>query len=300
VTIFYPDIASFQKGIDLAGALCVVAKATEGTGYVNPEYGTFHDEAARHGTVFAAYHFLSAGNGTGQAAHCHAVAGKTPTMLDFEPTPTSRPGLGDAVAFTDAYRAAGGVLHLVYLPHWYWQELGSPSLAPLTARKLQLVSSNYAAGYTDAPSGAGWQGYGGMNPAIWQYSSTTPFSRMSVDFNAFRGSKYGGKQDAASIAACLAEFRSLLTTGTFDAIKPGPAPDAYRQLIGPGDKRSLWEYAARRNVDPGALISFSLTHLSPANDAILNAYLALNRALKAQTRPHPVMPEGLVLWTHKP
>ena len=32
---------------------------------------------------------------------------------------------------------------LLYLPKWYWQSLGSPSLAPLIELGLLLVSSNY-------------------------------------------------------------------------------------------------------------------------------------------------------------
>lgn len=298
MTIFFPDVASYQAGLDLSGALAVIIKATEGTGYTNPEWANFHAEAARHGTLALGYHFLSAGNGAGQAAHCRKVAGAHPLMLDFEPA-TSRPRVADAVSFIDAYRTAGGLCWLLYLPHWYWQELGSPNLEPFAKRGMILVSSNYG-GYTDSNAGAGWQPYGGMTPRIWQYSSTTPFNRQKVDFNAFRGN-YAGRQDPPAVAACLAEFRSLVSTGRdHPAPAPAPAPDGYRHEVGRGNDLSLATVAERRNSTVGVIASFSLNFLNEANAAVLRAYVALDEALMAAGHSHPVMPAGLVYWTRLP
>jgi hypothetical protein len=228
VTLYYCDISSFQGGISLAGALVVCIKATEGTTYVSPQYGPQMAEAARRGTWAFAYHFLHHGSAPAQAAHAHATVGATPLMLDFEPIDgtTSYPSLADAVSFIDAYRTLGGVCHLVYLPRWYWSRpvaqhgLGSPSLAPLASRGMVLVSSAYTT-YTDEPSGAGWQPYGGMTPAVWQYTDALNFNGQPVDFNAYRGT-YPGRQDSASVLATVAEFRSLATTGKLPA-PPAPA-----------------------------------------------------------------------------
>ena len=217
MTIYYPDISSYQAGIDLKGALAVAVKGTEGTSYLNPDYARAKSDAAANGTFFFAYHFLRQGPAAAQAAWSHSQVGKTPLMLDVEVTGTSTPTLADATAFVDAYRKLGGIVYLVYLPRWYWQaNLGSPSLAPLSTRGLLLVSSSYTS-YTDADSGIGWQPYGGMTPIVWQYTDALVFNGIPVDFNAFRGSKYAGKQDAASIAAALAEFRSLVSTGSLPA-----------------------------------------------------------------------------------
>jgi lysozyme len=217
VTIYYPDISGYQAGIDLKGALAVAVKATEGTGYLNPDYARAKSDAAANGAFFFAYHFLRQGSTAAQAAWCYSKVGKTPLMLDVEVTGTSTPTLADVTAFVDAYRGLGGIVHLTYLPHWYWQaNLGSPSLAPLATRGLLLVSSSYTS-YTDADSGIGWQPYGGMTPTVWQYTDSLVFNGIPVDFNAFRGSKYAGKQDPASIAAALAEFRSLVSTGSLPA-----------------------------------------------------------------------------------
>jgi hypothetical protein len=70
------------------------------------------------------------------------------------------------------------------LPHWYYQEIGSPDLTPLADAGLSLVSSNYTA-YSD--TGPGWAGYGGMTPVVWQYTDSQPYGGQSVDFNAYLG-----------------------------------------------------------------------------------------------------------------
>lgn len=205
MTIFYPDISSFQKGISLKGALAVSCKVTQGTSYANPDFERARTNAATNGTFFFAYHFLTQGNAVSQAAWCHSRAGRIPLMVDFEPTVGSRPSLNDCLNFIDAYRKIGGVTYLVYLPHWYWQQIGSPSLSGLESRGMKLVSSHYTS-YGD--NGPGWASYGGMTPAVWQYSDNTGFNGFSIDFNAFKGT--------------LAEFKSIVNTGKL----PPPPPPA--------------------------------------------------------------------------
>jgi hypothetical protein len=188
VTIHYPDISAYQAGISCAGAPAVSVKATEGTGWANADYIPALARAKTAGTFGFAYHFLRQGAAAAQAAWCHSHVGPTGLMLDFEPIPQigSRPTLGDACEFIDAFGRLGGTGHLTYLPRWYWQELGSPSLAPLASRGQHLVSSNYGP-YSDDPAAAGWQPYGGMTPAVWQHSSSWPWHGQQVDENAWRG-----------------------------------------------------------------------------------------------------------------
>src|SRR5579859_6374493 len=169
MTIFYPDVSDYQAGISFSGCVIAVAKATEGTGYTNPDYAAAKTRAAKAGAYFCAYHFLHAGNGAAQASYAHRVIGSSvPLMIDFEPacnangTVASAPQVSDAVAFITAYRSLGGVVHLLYLPHWYWQgDLGRASLTPLIDAGMLLVSSDYTA-YSD--TGPGWAAYGGMTP----------------------------------------------------------------------------------------------------------------------------------------
>lgn len=196
MTLFYPDVSAYEEGISLSGAAAACIKITEGTGWLSSDWMPAVGRAAKAGCWPFGYHFLHAGNGSGQAAWCHQHAAGHPVMLDWEPTGTSKPGVADAEAFVDNFRHAGGTCNLLYLPNWYWQQLGSPSLAPFAQRGMVLVSSNYTT-YSD--SGPGWAGYGGMSVAVWQYTSTHQFNGMQVDFNAYKGS--------------LAQLKAVVTGG---------------------------------------------------------------------------------------
>lgn len=211
MAIFYPDFSGHQTGLSLKGTVAGCCKNSEGTYYENPDYERAKGDAAKRGAFFFAYHFLvtKGFNGSGgpaeQAAFAFKRVGKTPLMLDVEVTGTSRPNAAEVKAFVEAYRKLGGVIHLIYLPHWYWQEIGSPSLRFFNSMSLWLVSSDYT---TYSNKGPGWVGYGGAKVAIWQYTDRLSFNGMSVDFNAFKGR--GG-----TVAKTLADFRSIVSTGHY-------------------------------------------------------------------------------------
>lgn len=211
MTIWYPDVSNHNGAMTLAGGtVAVCAKVTEGTGYADPFYGHYKSEAARVGAVLFGYHFLRQGNGAAQARWCFQHTGPgVNVMVDCEPLKDnagnyiSKPSVQDGIDFAVEYRALGGLCSLNYLPRWYWQELGSPSLAGLAGARLGLVSSNYTA-YSD--TGPGWTGYGGGTVDVWQYTDRLPYSGQQVDFNAYRGT--------------IEQFKTLL------GIAPIPAPPA--------------------------------------------------------------------------
>jgi lysozyme len=207
-TLHYPDISSWDVGINFITSFLVMVKATQGTGYTNPYYARWKAQAKTQNVYFNAYHFLMAGNAQAQAQHCMSTVGPgTPLMLDIESTTGSSPALTDAISFIDEYRILGGYnLHLCYLPHWYWQgEWGSMSLDALKERSQWLVTSDYMA-YSD--EGIGWKGYGGLGVAAWQYSASINYGGIdNVDFNAFKGSGNGGFDQT------LSEWDLLVKTG---------------------------------------------------------------------------------------
>jgi GH25 family lysozyme M1 (1,4-beta-N-acetylmuramidase) len=205
MTIFYPDVSGYQAGISFAGCVIAMVKATENNDYINPDYSAAKVRAANAGAYFCAYHFLHAGNGVGQASYAYGRVGSgIPLMIDFEPayhadgTIASAPQVSDAVDFINEYRALGGTVYLLYLPHWYWQgDLAQASLTSLIDLGMLLVSSDYT-GYSD--TGPGWAAYGGMTPVIWQYTSSATLNGVTnVDFNAYQGT--------------LGQFQSQVTTG---------------------------------------------------------------------------------------
>jgi hypothetical protein len=208
MTIFFPDLSSHQANLKLEPqTAAVVAKATEGTTYYDPEYWNFRGQAEAEKSIFMAYHFLWSGT-PAEAATAHHRVGSTPLMIDAE-NMNVKTTVSMILSFVNNYRKLGGVVHMVYLPRWYWQgHLGSPDLRPLAKAGLSLVSSNYTT-YSD--NGPGWAPYGGVTPAVWQYSDNFHYGAGStatgVDFNAFKGT--------------VAQFERLITTGS---INPAPVP----------------------------------------------------------------------------
>ena len=194
MTIFFPDVSSYQAGLRIQpGTVAVCAKASEGTTFRDPSYADFKAQSARQGAFFFAYHWLHRGNAEGQANFCHGIVRNTPVMIDWEGGDV--PTMNDCVTFATALRRRGGTCTLVYLPHWYWDgQLHRPSLMPLARAGLSLVSSNYTT-YTD--NGPGWTPYGGMTPAIWQYTDSFRYGGKRIDFNAYRGTR---QQLAALVA----------------------------------------------------------------------------------------------------
>lgn len=197
MTTLGTDISSYQQGLDLSKLVAefVIAKATEGTYYTDSCYQGWRKQAAALRRAFVWYHFLSTEPAAAQAAHTAANVGdKTlPGMIDFEPAKTMRPTLAQAVAYWDAAHAEGLHVPLVYLPRWYWQELGSPSLEAFAERGVHLVSSSYPGG-TGSPAGLypgdgaqGWAAYGGLTPALYQYTDQASDGGQLLDYNAFRG-----------------------------------------------------------------------------------------------------------------
>lgn len=188
MTVYYRDLSEYNSGsgIDPNGVL-VVLRSSIGS-EDDAKYDDYVAAAKRYGVPYAAYHFLNSGSlgvsAAAQADFAYSVVGKTPLMLDLEPNKGNCASLAEAYAFIDRFRARGGICNLVYLPYWVWSNpagnngLGSPNLGGLISRGMKLVSSNYTT-YSD--TGPGWQSYGGMAPAIWQYMSS-PY-----DTNAFRG-----------------------------------------------------------------------------------------------------------------
>jgi glycosyl hydrolase family 25 len=226
--LHFPDVYSGDFGINFGSSYVVVAKATQGIHYVDPYYQNYQAQAKAESTYFMGYHFLEKGNVIQQAQAAFKVVGsRVPLALDCESYLSSRPDIVDVCEFLDEYTSLGGLCYITYLPHWYWQSvLNSPDLGELYARHQWLWSSNYTV-YSD--TGPGWEGYGGLPVAMWQYADNVPYGgKPAVDFSAFKGT---GSQ--ASLAGLLGEFAHLVTTGVLSKnVAPMVLlPDRYRIVI---------------------------------------------------------------------
>lgn len=208
MTLFYPDLSNYQAGYKIPpGTPAVVAKATEGTYYLDSSFHDFQHQATVLGVPFSGYHFLkSESTPEDQAQYYYNFAGKIPCMLDVETEGGSRPTVDQVVAFMEALQRLGGRVWGVYLPQWYWGDIGG-DLGRLKTAGAVLISSYYVS-YSD--NGPGWNSYGGATPTIWQYTSSP------VDMNAFKGTP-------AELAAIINGSSSGAEVNLTDTITFSPA-----------------------------------------------------------------------------
>jgi hypothetical protein len=182
------DFAAFRRdGIEFA-----FIKSSEGSTFTDPQFTANLARARAAGMLVAAYHYVrSDASAAGQAARvARTVSRDVPVILDVE----SGSGSVSLVrAVTAALQSAGYQVPLLYLPRWYWQQIGSPPLDGLPP----LWSSRYpdnAVGtllgeYAMVPASY-WNGYGGLPVRVLQFTSSARVAgRSPLDANAFKGTR---------------------------------------------------------------------------------------------------------------
>lgn len=208
MTTFGIDASAYQPGLDFSvveaqGATFAVARCSRGAGYVDPEFAKHRASAKRCELLFAAYHFLYTDRVAPIKAQAdtvvEALGGRkgVPVWIDLEHSKMGgNPSLAEACALRDELRDRGFRVAGLYLPKWYWQQIGSPRLTDWKA----LWASRYVNGYTKGSIQALypgdrhvalWETYGGMTPLIAQYTSTAVipgYSANTVDADASRES----------------------------------------------------------------------------------------------------------------
>lgn len=279
MTISFPDLSNHNGALAIEpGTVAVSAKASESTTFTDADYAHYKTAAAKAGAVFYAYHFFHAGNASAQAAHCYSVVGPgVAVMIDCEPVGTSKPTVADCVTFANAYRALGGLVKLVYFPHWYWIELGQPDLTPLKAAGLSLISSAYTT-YSD--TGEGWNSYGGITPVLWQWTDKQSYSGANVDFNAFKGTA----GELAGLLGYSTAVEAVLTKGAPNMILISVTPDPTVEGSTNAGIFVLYEDKTTSHVDPPSLAGLSARLGAPAVVSP-EFYSGLNEILRTEGPP---------------
>lgn len=172
----------------------VVIKATEGASWVDPK---FDDNliAVRAAKILpAAYHYQrSDASAAAQVANIQRVVPKdVPVIPDVEANSGS---VGLTRDIVGRLRDAGYRVPMAYIPRWYWQQIGSPSLAGLpplwSSRYPDNVPGPLLDEYEDVPSSY-WAGYGGLAVAMLQFSSSGRVAGYQpLDLNAYPGTVAG-------------------------------------------------------------------------------------------------------------
>lgn len=172
----------------------VIAKATQGTGYIDEQFARNRVEAHRTGLVFGAYHFAGGGDPGAEANHFADVVGALAVgeflVLDWEianPDP-----VGWSRRFADQVQARTGVRPVLYLNQ---STLGAYDWAPVGAPALWLAK--YDGNAAAQP--------GGCALKQWTDKGSAPGVGGGVDLDAFYGDLAGllrlGKQPVAPAPA---------------------------------------------------------------------------------------------------
>lgn len=195
--LFGIDISHHQGSFDVEraareGVEFFIFKATEGSSFVDPRFAENVAKARKTGKPYAAYHYQRSGaSAAAQVAHIRRVVPRdVPVIPDVEA------GSGDVSLTRDLVarlRAAGYRVPLLYLPRWYWQRIGSPSLAGLpplwSSRYPDNIIGDIRDEYADVPAHY-WDGYGGLPVRLLQFTSSARVAgRAPIDANAFKGTR---------------------------------------------------------------------------------------------------------------
>lgn len=194
--IFGVDLSNYQAGIDIPrirreGFEFAICKITQGVAYRSPAWPAQRDAARAAGLILAGYHYVDTSSPAGQAANCRKHIGDPiiPVVLDVEA------GSGTVAhwrAVLSAFRAAGLRVVLSYIPRWYWQQVGSPTLAgfpPLWSSRYPSTRVATASELFEAVTSKHWAGYGGLDVAILQFASTALVAGRQIDANAYPGTR---------------------------------------------------------------------------------------------------------------
>lgn len=202
--LFGVDISHHQGAIShaairAAGFDYVIARVGQAAGgkYANTQdrnWARNRVEAPKHGLILVAYFYIGDKRTPDQnAALAKQWIGDAsiPIALDFE---EGSGNLAHYDACFAAFQRAGlNVIRLDYIPRWYWNQVGSPSLVG-----KRLWSSRYPnnhpgskfSEYAEVPESY-WNGYGGAPIVVLQYTSAGRIDGYdgNLDFNAFKGTR---------------------------------------------------------------------------------------------------------------
>lgn len=279
------DTASWQAGIRTDRVPCdfVIAKATEGVNYVNPECDNDYQEAKGANKQRGLYHFAkpSLGN-TPQAEaeffvrNTEGYAGDAIFALDWEDHGTQHM-TGWACDFMDHFHRLRGVKPLIYMSEsvvltYNWERAVAGDYGLWVAKYRDMVADwNFDMSQAgSAPSGGQWGGY-----AIWQWTSTG------------RLANWGGNLDCNVFYGDVPAWGKYAGMSSNPAPNPSPTPqplptETYQ--VQPGD--TLWAIANR--------FGTTWQHLQAINGLKNANHIVIGQVLKVrgevQSRTYTVRP----------
>lgn len=185
------DISNWQQGIDLSKVPCdfVIAKATQGTGYVSPDCARQVEQARQTGKRFGVYHYVSGGNAVAEANYfvdnCANWIGKGLFCIDWESNENSAWGnegyLEQVVA---QVKARTGIPPIIYVQASRYAQVAAVANRQNCGLWIAQYANMNPTGYQRTP----WN-EGAYACVIRQYSSSgrLPGYGGNLDLNKFYG-----------------------------------------------------------------------------------------------------------------
>lgn len=231
------DISSWQTGIDLTAvpADFVIIKATEGTGYVNPDCDRAYQQAKQAGKLRGVYHYANGGNATAEAdyflANIEGYIKDAILCLDWESQNNALCGTGGPARtwisnWCNRIVERTGVKPLIYASASLYSEVSGIGDYGLW---IAQYADNNDTGYQDTP----WN-EGAYDCAIRQYSSHGRLSGWNgnLDLNkAYMDVAAWGKYANPSGGSTAPATPSKPAT-------PAPQPSTVTYTVQPGDTLS--------------------------------------------------------------
>ena len=213
------DIASWQSGIDLNYLFRnnnldgVIAKATQGTGYVNPEFVAWMKWLTENGKPFGMYHYCDGGDAEAEAVHFYNTVkpfiGRGIPVADYEGEALQK-GTVWLGKFLEKFRALSGVLCMIYcsLSVIFEQNFRALTDYPLWIAQYADMVTVY--GFLEKP---------------WQKGSVSPFSKywMHQYTSCGRLNGWGGHLDFDKFYGTVEDWNTL-AKGNAPDVQPTPAP----------------------------------------------------------------------------
>lgn len=182
--IFGVDVSNYQSSFDFRSWDFAFIKASQGNWFKDGRFQQHLNNARANNCLVAAYHYQETSSAQSQVALIKQIVPlDVPVIIDVE----NGSGSVDITrSLISLLRAEGYDVPFLYMPRWYWQQVGSPNLAGLPTLWASWYPDYVARPREDGIAkvpGSAWSDYGGNKVGVMQFTST-PF-----DQNYFPGTR---------------------------------------------------------------------------------------------------------------
>lgn len=266
----------------------VEAKVSEGNYYQDPYWPVTKAACAAQGLGVVGYHYVTTDPAASQAATFAGNGGGLQAMLDFE---ANSGNIANFWSVVNAFNALGIEVVLSYIPHWYWQQIGSPDLSqvPGLVASSYVNGTGYASSLYPGDASSYWAAYGGATPQILQFTDAASIAGLSIDANAYIGTDtqlltllgQGTPPVTAPATPTLAQLLEILT-------------DIQMQQRGPGLQGwpQLGQNAAGQNLTEVDALGAIKILIEDIHTAVVPNAAAAKAAAIAKVTAHTTIPVG--------